>query len=311
VSLEATHHGPTDIKVPSLFVEIGSSEGEWDNEQAGKIVAQAILACDMPPEMSVAIGLGGTHYPKRQTVLTLNERVCFGHILTTRVLEGLSEGGDAEEKLASMISLAAKQTGAMLAYIDRKALPSSLRKLIEKVLDDIGLPLLGESEMHALWVLSLDCYLYLREKLGKVKVPDQLISAYRDMEPVDNPSNLWYVYMPTELWELLRKKYLDRLKKGCKDGKLMYVEENGSPMSILIGTSVDTEHEARAMLEEIIAGIDGAELSGEEVIFYERYMDMEKVDALGIKGKQIGALRKGEIIMIDGKTIKPEMVYAF
>lgn len=41
VTLEATHHGPF-VEVPTCFVEIGSSETEWCNEDAGKLWAKCI-----------------------------------------------------------------------------------------------------------------------------------------------------------------------------------------------------------------------------------------------------------------------------
>lgn len=41
VTLEATHHGPY-VEVPTCFVEIGSTETEWSNENAGKIWARCL-----------------------------------------------------------------------------------------------------------------------------------------------------------------------------------------------------------------------------------------------------------------------------
>lgn len=41
VTLEATHHGPY-VEVPTCFVEIGSSEAEWSNENAGRIWARCL-----------------------------------------------------------------------------------------------------------------------------------------------------------------------------------------------------------------------------------------------------------------------------
>jgi D-tyrosyl-tRNA(Tyr) deacylase len=41
ITLEATHHGPY-VDVPACFVEIGSSENEWDNSDAGVLWAACI-----------------------------------------------------------------------------------------------------------------------------------------------------------------------------------------------------------------------------------------------------------------------------
>jgi D-aminoacyl-tRNA deacylase len=40
-TLEATHHGPF-VEVPTCFVEIGSSDAEWSNEEAGKIWSECL-----------------------------------------------------------------------------------------------------------------------------------------------------------------------------------------------------------------------------------------------------------------------------
>jgi len=43
VGIECTHHGPTDVSVPSLFVELGSAEPQWTDPEAARAVARAVL----------------------------------------------------------------------------------------------------------------------------------------------------------------------------------------------------------------------------------------------------------------------------
>jgi D-aminoacyl-tRNA deacylase len=43
VGMECTHHGPSDVGCPSLFVELGSGEAEWDDPAGATAVARAIL----------------------------------------------------------------------------------------------------------------------------------------------------------------------------------------------------------------------------------------------------------------------------
>ena len=66
VSYEVTHHGPTALVTPSLFVEIGSTATEWADPAAGRAVAESILTA-VPEETINLIGFGGTHYAVRQT----------------------------------------------------------------------------------------------------------------------------------------------------------------------------------------------------------------------------------------------------
>jgi len=82
VTLEATHHGPTGMKVPLLFVEIGSSLKEWRNAKAGRAVASAVMAaCNTRANWKSSVGFGGGHYAKKHTKAVLTSELAIGHIL--------------------------------------------------------------------------------------------------------------------------------------------------------------------------------------------------------------------------------------
>jgi len=83
VSYEATHHSPTNLKKPIMFVEIGSSEEQWNDEKAVEAVARAVLDFLENPEQECipCIGLGGGHYAERFTRRALEENYAFGHII--------------------------------------------------------------------------------------------------------------------------------------------------------------------------------------------------------------------------------------
>ncbi|KPU63166.1 D-tyrosyl-tRNA(Tyr) deacylase [Thermococcus sp. EP1] len=85
VCYEATHHGPSELNVPSLFIEIGSSEDEWKNDKAGEIVAETILYVinnyDRNHNFKTVIGIGGGHYAPKQTKAALNSELAFSHIV--------------------------------------------------------------------------------------------------------------------------------------------------------------------------------------------------------------------------------------
>ena len=112
VTLECTHHGPSNIDIPSVFVEIGSNEEQWVDEVAGRIVANAIILLK-ENESPVAVGFGGTHYAPRQTALILETDVTFGHIFPSYALSELDE---------NIVREAFLKSGADFAYIDRKSM---------------------------------------------------------------------------------------------------------------------------------------------------------------------------------------------
>ncbi len=92
VSLEATHHGPTELGVPTLFVEIGSTEKEWNDAQAAIAVAEAIWrAATEPVSGKNTVGFGGGHYCSKQSLAIRRDGYAFSHILSKYFFEEYDE----------------------------------------------------------------------------------------------------------------------------------------------------------------------------------------------------------------------------
>lgn len=95
VSLEVDHHGPT-YDVPITFVEIGSSEKEWSNDEAIGLLVKVIIESLRTPLNPVDGGsgvfaVGGSHYAPKFTRLELNEPGLFiGHILPSYKIDDVS-----------------------------------------------------------------------------------------------------------------------------------------------------------------------------------------------------------------------------
>jgi D-aminoacyl-tRNA deacylase len=138
VTLECTHHGPSDIDVPSVFIEIGSNEKQWLDEVAGRIVAEAILLYK-ESDSPVAVGFGGTHYAPRQTALIFETDVAFGHIFPSHALDYLDE---------EMIHQAFTRSKADFAYIDRKSMKAQQRERLGAMIEHTGYEVLKESDIR-------------------------------------------------------------------------------------------------------------------------------------------------------------------
>lgn len=109
ITLEVTHHGPL-IDIPCLFIEIGSSEKQWNDSQAAEVIAKTILTLqDYKPNQNLipAIGIGGPHYAPIFNQIQLNSKYAISHIipqyslpLTPSMLQ------EAEQKTKEQIQLA-------------------------------------------------------------------------------------------------------------------------------------------------------------------------------------------------------------
>ncbi|RLG22009.1 hypothetical protein DRN74_01190 [Candidatus Micrarchaeota archaeon] len=79
VSLEVTHHGPTSIKTPLTFVELGSTMEQWlDKEAADFLVSCILKGLKRNDKAEHVIGIGGNHYAS--VFSELEKEKAFGHI---------------------------------------------------------------------------------------------------------------------------------------------------------------------------------------------------------------------------------------
>lgn len=133
VSLEATHHGPTEMDIPVMFVEIGSKPAHWEDPLAGDVVANAILKAvnDNSPH-KVAVGFGGGHYAPKLTDLVLKHNLAIGHIFPKYCIKDLAD---------STVSLAFSRTRGRcaLAALDWKGIRGVDRERMLDLLSRLGI----------------------------------------------------------------------------------------------------------------------------------------------------------------------------
>ena len=93
VTIEATHHGPTSLQKPVLFVEIGSGESSWKDERVGGIIADALMESLTSGRTwkDVAIAFGGTHYPDKFNRMILETETALASIAPKYALNGVDE----------------------------------------------------------------------------------------------------------------------------------------------------------------------------------------------------------------------------
>ncbi len=97
ITIEATHHGPTSPLNPMLFIEIGSTQTQWNDRLAASLVCKCVI--DTIKEIQsdinnyngndISIGIGGTHYPTKFNDLILFSNIAFGAIVSKHNLKYL------------------------------------------------------------------------------------------------------------------------------------------------------------------------------------------------------------------------------
>ncbi len=93
ITIEATHHGPTALNKPTLFIEIGTTQKEWTDkslcENVAKIVTEEISK--EPQKHKVAICFGGTHYPEKFNRVLIEGEFALGTIVPKHALDNLDD----------------------------------------------------------------------------------------------------------------------------------------------------------------------------------------------------------------------------
>lgn len=133
ITIEATHHGPTSLLRPVLFVEIGAAEKNWGDAKAASVVADALMESLTERKVwdKVAIGFGGTHYPEK-----FNSLLVEGDMALTFVVPKYALGNIDEKMMGEML----QKTSSPVRYaaIDWKGLGPH-KERITALADQFGL----------------------------------------------------------------------------------------------------------------------------------------------------------------------------
>jgi len=135
ISYECTHHGPS-LNVPAMFVELGSSEPQWqDSKAAGAVghAAMSAIANFTKPTNTAVLGIGGTHYNQKFTRMALDGEAVFGHMISKYAVCKVDS-----EMLRQCVERTLEK--APLAVLDWKGIKSQDKPNLLSMLKSIGLP---------------------------------------------------------------------------------------------------------------------------------------------------------------------------
>ncbi|KAL5725937.1 D-aminoacyl-tRNA deacylase [Ranunculus cassubicifolius] len=151
ITLEATHHGPV-VSVPTMFLEIGSTEEYWKRQDAAQAIALLVwegLGLGGGDDVGnwtrnngpkkVLLGIGGGHYaPRHMDIVLKDDGVWVGHLLSGYSLP-MEDPNQSKEtnigkeiggtwKQAILVSYEATKSafpgGDIIAHLDQKSFKS-------------------------------------------------------------------------------------------------------------------------------------------------------------------------------------------
>jgi D-aminoacyl-tRNA deacylase len=151
VCYEVTHHGPY-LEIPTLFVEVGSTEEQWQQKEPAQIIATSLLELlktyhceeDFPKDIPVLLGIGGGHYAPRFTDVVFQKNAAFGHMIPSYQI-------DAGAIDSAMIQKALQATPDVHAvYLHKKALKKSQVTEYKQWFQTQSIPVISSDELPVL-----------------------------------------------------------------------------------------------------------------------------------------------------------------
>lgn len=151
VCFEVTHHGPF-LKIPTLFVEVGSTEIQWEKKEASSIIATSLLELlltyqyeeDFPKDIPVLLGMGGGHYAPRFTDIAFEKKVAFGHMIPSYHINS----GVIDWMIIQRAIQATREMDGV--YFHKKALKKSQVTFYKQLCKEHGIPVISSKDLPIL-----------------------------------------------------------------------------------------------------------------------------------------------------------------
>lgn len=151
ICLEVTHHGP-HMSVPSLFVEVGSTEEEWKKQKPADTIAKSIIELlksyhyeeDFKDDIPVLLGVGGGHYAPRFTDVVFEKKAAFGHMIPRYHIDARNIDGEMFEKALQATP------NVKAVYLHRKSLKKAQIREYRQWFEERGIPAISSKELEDL-----------------------------------------------------------------------------------------------------------------------------------------------------------------
>ncbi|XVH30696.1 D-aminoacyl-tRNA deacylase [Haloferacaceae archaeon DSL9] len=304
VAAECTHHGPTALDTPSMFVELGSDDPQWKDPEGAAAVADAVLDLEGvdadrrvrsdEPNRHV-VGFGGGHYAPRFTRIARETTWAVGHIGAEWQLAAM---GSPEEN-RDVVAAAFERSAAACAVVD------GTHPALEAVIDDLGYRVASET-----WVREVDDRpLALVETLeAELATVDEGL-RFGDETATDG---LAVASLPDDLLTTAAGVDADRTRRAVAAETIAFETTEGGTLPT--GRAAVASRDALDALVDALAEIirdkyDAVRREGDAVVATDAGFDPGKAATLGVpEGPAFGKLAAGEAVDVGGRHITPEAV---
>lgn len=297
VSLECTHHGPSDPGAPSMFVELGSEDAQWDDPAGAAAVARAVLdlrGIDPAVDRTV-VAFGDPHYAPRPTRIVRETAWAVGHVASDWALDDLGTPSEHPGVVAQVFD----RSDARYALVEGD------RPDLESTIATLGFRVVGET-----WVRETDGVpLELVEELERELVP--VDDGLRFGEPTSDAARGGYslVELPAELVADANGVDAAAITDAARATSVAYeTRENGTRVTGRAAFISERRYDdfVDSACDVLATKYDRVERGADEVVVHERAFDPERAAELGVpEGPKFGRLARGESVTVDDRTVHP------
>ncbi len=297
--IECTHHGPSEVGCPSLFVELGSDEAQWNDPAGAEAVAAAILALgDTPPTSErTVVSFGDDHYAPRPTRIVEETDWCVGHIASDWALSAMGEPDP------DVLRQAFERSGAT------RALVAGERPDLRSTVEGLGYRVVSETYLRETDGVPLALAEQLEARLRTVDAGLRFGAPARERTAAGEYA---VESLPDDLLAECAGVDQERTRELVAASALAYgTAENGA---LVEGNAAFPDASAYDRLVADLAGLlgekyDAVERERGEVVAVRETFDPEAARTLGIsEGPAFGKLAAGEAVEVHGEEIPPEAV---
>jgi D-aminoacyl-tRNA deacylase len=302
VGMECTHHGPSQVGAPSLFVEVGSAAPQWRDSEATGAVARAVLDLvgGSPGADRTVVGFGGGHYAPRFTRIARETDWAIGHVAADWGLEAMDRAGiDRSDVIEQMF----ERSGA------RRAVTDGERPAVERTVDELGYETVSETWVRETTGVHLGLLARLKDALvgidSGLRLGDSAAGADRD-------ADFETVTPEPDLLTTLQGIDAERTRAAVTANALAFeTAEAGSrvagSLAVLPGAYEDLLEAFCGLLSEHFEAVERA--AGELTVTQQAF-DPDRARELGVpEGPAFGKLADWRSVDVDGRTIDPSDVH--